>query len=120
MSLSEPVEEVYPIVKQFWASEGYPLIIDEPVLGIMQTEWNYKEEGTNDPDPGFLGGLFKSDDFSASQDQFKSRLERNPDDQGSKIFISHRGTEYNYRLLKSEQDSFQENEGKWRFTPGES
>ena len=41
-------------------------------------------------------------------------------EQSTKIFISHRGTEYNYRLLKTEQDSYKENEGKWRFTPGEA
>ena len=79
LSVAEPVEKLYPIVKQFWASEGYPLIVDEPILGIMQTEWNYKEEGTNDPDPSFLEGLFSSADYSASQDQFKSRLERSND-----------------------------------------
>ena len=37
LSVEEPVENLYQQVKNFWALEGYGLIVDEPVIGIMQT-----------------------------------------------------------------------------------
>ena len=45
LSVDEPVENLYQQVKNFWAFEGFGLIVDEPVIGIMETEWVYKEEG---------------------------------------------------------------------------
>ena len=50
LSVDEPAESLYQKIKNFWAFEGYGLVVDEPVIGIMQTEWVYKEEGANTRD----------------------------------------------------------------------
>ena len=39
LQVDESVENLYQLVKNFWASEGYRLNVDEPVIGVMQTEW---------------------------------------------------------------------------------
>ena len=43
LSVEEPVDNLYQVVKNFWASEGYRLVVDEPVIGLMQTEYIYPE-----------------------------------------------------------------------------
>ncbi len=97
LSVEEPVDNLYQMVKNFWASEGYRLIKDEPVIGVMETEWIVKDVGSSETGGNWLERLFGEDDLSAIQDQFKTRIER--DEQGrSRVFIAHRGAEYNYVL----------------------
>jgi len=93
LSVEQPVDDLYRIVKSFWASEGYGLVVDEPAIGIMQTEWIYREEGTDNRPDNWLLRLFDEADLSATQDQFRTRVERGPGGK-SRIFIAHRGTEY--------------------------
>jgi outer membrane protein assembly factor BamC len=94
LSVEEPVENLYQQVKNFWAFEGYGLIVDEPVIGIMQTEWIYKDEGDSKKDMTWWEKLLVGGDYSASQDQFKTRIERDPAGRNiNRIYIAHRGTE---------------------------
>ena len=101
LSLEEPVDNLYQLVKQFWNSEGYRLEVDEPIIGVMETEWIFKEAGTEREDTNFLedfiGDFFGTDDFSATQDQFKTRIQRGEDGR-NQVFIAHRGTEYIYQI----------------------
>ncbi len=102
LSVEEPVDNLYQLVKNFWASEGYRLIKDEPIIGVMETEWVVKEVGSTEATGNWLERLFGEDDLSAIQDQFKTRLER--DEQGrSRIYIAHRGAEYNYVLATEDR-----------------
>jgi len=98
LQVEEPVENLYQLVKNFWAAEGYRLDIDEPVIGLMQTEWLYKEEGSQEKSQSWLVGLFTTEDLSASQDQFRSRIERDNAGNLNRIYIAHRGTEYKHAL----------------------
>jgi outer membrane protein assembly factor BamC len=94
LSVEEPVENLYQQVKNFWALEGYGLIVDEPVIGIMQTEWIYKDEGDSKKDLTWWEKILEAGDYSASQDQFKTRIERDPEGRNiNRIYIAHRGTE---------------------------
>ncbi|MDH3218371.1 MAG: outer membrane protein assembly factor BamC [Gammaproteobacteria bacterium] len=116
LSVEEPIENLYQQVKNFWASEGYRLSIEEPVIGVMQTEWVFRKVGTNDESGGWLSRLFGNDDLSASQDQFRTRIERG--EQGrNRIYIVHRGTEYVY-VFEGEDRSvteFEDEDNQWRF-----
>ena len=96
LSVDEPVENLYRQVKNFWAYEGYGLVIDEPVIGVMQTEWIYTEEGARPKSDSWWDSLFATDDLSATQDQFHTRIERRDD--GNRIYIAHRGTEYQHEI----------------------
>jgi outer membrane protein assembly factor BamC len=74
LSVDAKVENLYQTVKNFWASEGFGLVIDEPIIGIMETEWIYTEEGGDHKSDSWWANLFDSDDLSATQDQFRTRL----------------------------------------------
>ena len=101
LSVEEPVDNLYQLVKNFWASEGYRLIVDEPVIGIMQTEWIYKQVGTDENTLNWLERLFGLRDLSAVQDQFKTRIDRG-DGGRSRVYIAHRGAEYKHVLDSNE------------------
>lgn len=116
LSVDEPVDNLYQIVKNFWASEGYSLEIDEPVIGIMQTEWIYTEQGSEPEVQGWFASLFASKELAATQDQFKTRIERDPAGNGSRIYVAHRGTEYNYVLVTDAQQNRGVEQGTdWRY-----
>jgi outer membrane protein assembly factor BamC len=119
LKIEETPEDVYKLIKQFWASEGYPLILEEPLLGIMQTDWNYRDVGTKRPELSFWENIFFINDYSASQDQFKTRIEKSANKSMSKVYITHRGADLNYRLLRTEQDRAKANENQWLFRRSE-
>ena len=95
LSVEQPVTDLYQMVKNFWAEQGYRLVVDEPVIGVMQTEWVYKEEGADQRSENWFLQLFDEAELSASQDQFRTRIERGPGGD-NRIYIAHRGTEYQY------------------------
>ncbi|MDH3633785.1 MAG: outer membrane protein assembly factor BamC [Gammaproteobacteria bacterium] len=117
LNVDEPVDNLYQLVKIFWFSEGYRLVVDEPVIGIMQTEWVLTEQGTSEDVRPWYQRLFASDDLSASQDQFKTRIELDPNGQGGRIYIAHRGTEYVHVLeTTSRSQTKDDSDGnQWRF-----
>ncbi len=96
LSIDEPAENLYQLVKQFWASEGFTLAMDEPVIGIMKTSWVFNKEGVKDK--SFFAKLFTGDETSQIQDQFKTRIARDDGTATSQIYISHRGTQKPLRL----------------------
>jgi outer membrane protein assembly factor BamC len=94
-------------VKEFWASEGFTLAMDEPVIGIMKTNWVFDKEGSKDKDKSFFAKLFAGDETSQIQDQFKTRIARDGGTATSQIYISHRGTQAS-PLVYSPSDKFRQ------------
>ena len=116
LSVDEPVDNLYQLVKNFWAFEGYELVIDEPVIGIMQTEWIHKSEGSEQKADSWWASLFATEDLSASQDQFRTRIERDQSDSGKNhIYIVHRGTEYVQEIRIGNQDLGVTSPNEWQF-----
>jgi outer membrane protein assembly factor BamC len=105
LSIDEPTENLYQLVRDFWASEGYTLAMDEPVIGIMKTHWVFNKEGGKDKDKSFLAKILGDSDLSSSQDQFITRIARDGGTTTSQIYISHRGTQKPLRLF-SQSDRY--------------
>jgi outer membrane protein assembly factor BamC len=104
LDVQEPVDNLYQLVKNFWASEGRSLVIDEAVIGVMQTEWIYTEQGGGTAQQqGWLQSLFSGNNLSATQDQFRTRIERDETSGISRIYIVHRGTEYSHTFEKGKE-----------------
>ncbi|MCP4188171.1 MAG: outer membrane protein assembly factor BamC, partial [Gammaproteobacteria bacterium] len=92
LALDGPIENLYQLTKKFWASEGFIIAVDEPVIGMMQTQWIIKKEGTEEQDKNFLQSLFWDSQLTTSQDQYRTRIAKDADTGITKIYISHRGT----------------------------
>ena len=114
LAVDGPVDNLYQLIKNFWASEGYGLTLDEPVIGVMQTQWILKEEGKGAGDQGFLASLFGEDNLSATQDQFRTRIARDADTSSTRIYFAHRGTQYLHKLVTRQNEGEDQNEWGYR------
>ena len=119
LSIDEPAENLYQLVKDFWASEGFTLAMDEPVIGIMKTHWVFNKEGGKDEDKSFLAKIFGSNDLASSQDQFITRIARDGGTATSQIYISHRGTEYEPKRLLVTLQKDDDQSIDWKFRASE-
>jgi outer membrane protein assembly factor BamC len=90
--VNEPVEKLWPLVKDFWQELGFLMKTELPEAGVMETDW--AEDRAKIPQ-GFLrdtlGRWFDNLHSTAERDRFRTRLERSPDGKGTEIYISHRG-----------------------------
>jgi outer membrane protein assembly factor BamC len=84
-------ELLWTDVKTFWVESGFTMVIDQPNLGIMETEWN--ENRAKLPQDGIrkffgkvLDGLYSTNE----RDKYRTRMERTATG-GTEIYISHRG-----------------------------
>jgi outer membrane protein assembly factor BamC len=90
--VDEPVEKLWPVVKDFWQENGFLIKVEAPELGVLETEW--AENRARIPQSGIRALIGKAIDqlYSTSErDKYRTRLERTPDGKGSEVYISHRG-----------------------------
>ena len=96
LAVDLPPEKAYQVVKDFWTAEGLKLQLDEPALGIVETDWNEKHDKV---DSGMirnaLNMILATVSSTGLKDQYRTRVERTPTDT-SEIFITHRGLEEVY------------------------
>lgn len=118
LSVDEPVDNLFQTVKNFWLSEGFLIEMKEPAIGVMQTGWSYKEEGGSNPNRNFIMKLLSSKDFSATQNQFRTRIERDIESGKNHIYISHRGTSYKH-IMQTKQNEDDKN-NNWELVPPNS
>ncbi len=86
--------QVWPQVRDFWLAQGFLIQVEDPSIGIMETEWAEQRAAIKG---GFIQGLFErmSSAFYgvATRDKFRTRLERGDDKSETEVYISHRGAE---------------------------
>ena len=94
--LPDAPEKIWPLVKEFWQENGFLINVEQPGVGVMETDW--AEDRAKIPLDGLrniLGKLIDSVYDSGFRDKFRTRLERSPSG-GTEIYISHRGMEEKY------------------------
>ena len=87
-------DAVWPQVRAFWLQQGFAIEVDEPGIGIMETDW--AEERTKFPGGIFgrlLGELSTALTGAAVRDKFRTRIERGTQSGVTEIYVSHRGAE---------------------------
>lgn len=86
-------EQVWPRIREFWAHEGFLIRLEDPALGIMETDWS---ENRADIPQGFIrkaiGKVLDSAYSAATRDKYRVRLERAADG-STEIYLTHRGVE---------------------------
>jgi outer membrane protein assembly factor BamC len=95
-------ETVWPKVRDFWLQNGFLLTMDDPAVGILETDW---AENRADIPQDFIrrtiGRALEALYSSATRDRFRVRLER-VDATTTEVFITHRGME---EVLQGDADS---------------
>jgi outer membrane protein assembly factor BamC len=96
-------DQLWNDVKTFWSDNGFTLVLDQPKLGIMETEWN--ENRGKLPKDGvrrLLGKVLDSLYSTNERDKFRTRLEQTADG-GTEIFITHKGMMEDFTTTQREQ-----------------
>ena len=90
--VDDNAENIWPVVKTFWQENGLEIKIDNPQVGVMETEW--AENRSKIPMDGFrklFGKVFDGLMSTGESDQFHTRLERSKDGNSTEIYITHYG-----------------------------
>ena len=111
ISVKRPVAKVYPLVRDFWAEQGFRLIKDEPLIGIQETEWLGVKSGND----SFFASILASMRAAERRDQYLTRVEPEGDD-ATRIYIAHRGQELVIDEDTTALDKTTLKEG-WQFVP---
>lgn len=87
-------EDVWPRVREFWLDNGFLIKMEDPTIGIMETDW---AENRADIPQGFIrsmmGKLSDALYSAATRDKFRVRLERGRTPDTTEVYLSHRGAE---------------------------
>lgn len=90
-----PPEQVWPVVKAFWAERGFALDMENAQTGVLETAWT--ENRTKIPEDFIrrtIGRVFEALYSTGERDRFRTRLERTGS--GTEVYISHRAMEEVY------------------------
>ena len=99
-------EQVWPKLKQFWAERGFTLAVEQPDVGVMETEWNEnRSKIPQDFIRSTIGLVLDAAWDSGERDRYRTRVERNAN--GSEIYISHRGAEEVLTGLNKDSSTWQ-------------
>ncbi|NDU91773.1 MAG: outer membrane protein assembly factor BamC [Ferrovum sp.] len=87
-------EQVWPVLKEFWTSNGFELKVDNPQLGLMETDWT-ENRATIPQDflKRVLSTVVNNLFSSPLRDKYRTRVERGTVSGTTEIFITHRGME---------------------------
>ena len=87
-------ERVWPVVREFWVDAGYPLVREQPELGIMETEW-YEDRSKIPQDfvRRTIGKVLDQMWSTARRDKFRTRLEKGAEPGTTEVFVSNRAVE---------------------------
>ena len=89
--VNRSADQLWGPVRDFWQESGFLLAMDQPNLGIMETDWaENRAKIPQDFIRNTLGRLIDSVYSTSERDRFRTRLERSPTG-GTEIYISHRG-----------------------------
>jgi outer membrane protein assembly factor BamC len=85
-------EQVWPQLRDFWLELGFVLNIDNPAIGVLETDWrenraNIQQNGLRKLLGLVIDGLYSTPE----RDKFRARIERGVDGETVEIYISHRG-----------------------------
>lgn len=88
-------EALYPLIRNFWQERGFSLAVDNPEIGLMETDWaENRAKIPQDMLRRTLGRVIENLYSTPERDRFRTRIERTAT--GSEVFISHRGMQEIY------------------------
>lgn len=96
LQFDEDPDTLWPMLKNFWSNEGITLKKEEPLLGYMETDW------TRDLLTERLLSIVLSDQAPERRERFRLRVERLPDNQGTRVFINHSA----YGIMMDEEATY--------------
>lgn len=91
--VNAPAEKIWPVIREFWADQGFAVRSENAQLGVMETEW-IDAEAIKKDETGNLGDKFDKwlDKLSgfADKKKFRTRLDRGNEPNTTEIYMTHR------------------------------
>ena len=87
-------EQAWDVSRRFWADTGFVLAVEQPALGLMETDW--AENRADIPADALRRTLGQFADIfytTYKRDKFRTRIERGAEAGTVEIYIAHRGME---------------------------
>lgn len=92
--VNAPAEKIWPVVRDFWLDQGFAVRVENPELGVIETEWLRSDAIKPKEDNRGYGEKFDAwlDKLSGFADRrkFRTRLERGEKDGTTEIYMTHR------------------------------
>jgi outer membrane protein assembly factor BamC len=92
--VSATPEQTWATVRQFWNDLGFVVAIEQPTIGVMETDWaENRAEIPMDPVRRTIGKYIDIFYTTYKRDKFRTRVERGVESGTVEIYLSHRGME---------------------------
>ncbi|MDE2354565.1 MAG: outer membrane protein assembly factor BamC [Betaproteobacteria bacterium] len=87
-------EQLWPVLKQFWTSNGFTLSMEDPKIGVMETDWSENRSAVpQDFFKRMISSVVNNIFSSPLRDKYRTRLERGSEPGTTEIYITHKGME---------------------------
>lgn len=85
-------EELWPKLREFWLDLGFLLKVENPQIGIMETDWKEnRADIPNDFIRSLLAAALDTAYSAPTRDSFRLRIEETGKTDRTEVFITHRG-----------------------------
>jgi outer membrane protein assembly factor BamC len=89
-----PQEAAWNTLRDFWVKNGFVVAIEQPALGIMETDWAENRAAVpQDFVQRFTSKYLSFLNDTYKRDKFRSRIERGSEPGTVEIYVSHRGAQ---------------------------
>ncbi|HEY3533387.1 MAG TPA: outer membrane protein assembly factor BamC, partial [Casimicrobiaceae bacterium] len=87
-------EQAWSTVRKFWTDTGFVIATEQPVVGVMETDWaENRAEIPQDLLRKYIGKYIDVFYTTYKRDKFRTRIERGAEPGTVEIYVSHRGME---------------------------
>lgn len=103
LSVPRSPDVLWDPVREFWLNNGFTLAVDQPQIGILETDWaENRAKLPQDFIRSTIGKVLEGLYSTSERDKFRTRLERRADG-GTDIYITHRGMEEEFTSNTKDQ-----------------
>jgi outer membrane protein assembly factor BamC len=112
LAVDLPPEAVWPVLREFWQEMGFLVAVDDPQLGVMETDWAQNRAKIPPSVIRSLIGKALDQVYSTPElDRFKVRVERGNKPGTTDIYIAHRGA---YEMFVADANLRQVGKTMWQ------
>ncbi|MBK6602011.1 MAG: outer membrane protein assembly factor BamC [Betaproteobacteria bacterium] len=87
-------EQAWNTIYKFWIDTGFAIAVDQPLIGVMETDWSENRADLPvDPIRGMLGKFSEILYTTYKRDKFRTRVERGTEPGTMDVYVTHRGAE---------------------------
>jgi outer membrane protein assembly factor BamC len=101
-------DRVWPVMREFWVDSGYPLVREDPQVGIMETDWiEDRAKVPQDIVRRTVGRVLPGMWSTPRRDKFRTRLESGEQPGTTEVYVSNRAIEEVYTNSQQDRTTWQ-------------